>query len=127
MKIAISTDGNIVSPHFGRCPQFTMVEIREGKVSEKKVIDNPGHHPGFLPQYLSEQGVGCIIAGGMGMRAQQLFQEAAIDTILGVEGSIGRAIEKILDGSLQGAKSMCSPGEGKSYGIDKSECNHKEE
>ncbi|MGM0365335.1 MAG: NifB/NifX family molybdenum-iron cluster-binding protein [Actinomycetota bacterium] len=127
MKIAISTDGNKVSPHFGRCPQFTLVEISKGRVSEKKVVDNPGHHPGFLPQYLSEQGVDCIIAGGMGIRAQQLFQEAGMEAVMGVEGSIAEVIEKILDGSLEGGQSICSPGEGKGYGIDKSECDHKEE
>jgi len=57
MKIAISTDGNKVSPHFGRCPKFTIAEIKDNKLVDRKVIDNPGHHPGYLPQYLSELGV----------------------------------------------------------------------
>ena len=31
MRIAISTDGRYVSPHFGRCPSFTLVDIENGK------------------------------------------------------------------------------------------------
>ena len=43
MRIAVSTDGDQVSAHFGRCPSFTIVEIEDGKVSKKEVVDNPGH------------------------------------------------------------------------------------
>ncbi len=72
MKIAISTDDNRVSPHFGPCPQFTLA-------------------------------------------------------VMGVEGSIDAVIEKILDGTLKGGRGLCSPGQGKGYGIDQSTCKHKEE
>ena len=124
MKIAISTDGDFVSAHFGRCPQFTLVDIENGKVIQRKVIDNPGHHPGFLPQFLKEQGASCIVAGGMGVRAQELFIQAGIDWIVGIEGKIEDVIYKLLDGKLKGGESICSPGSGKGYGIDKSECDH---
>ena len=49
MKIAISTDGGYVSAHFGRCPSFTIMEVEDSKLVGKEEIDNPGHHPGFLP------------------------------------------------------------------------------
>ncbi|PIU29181.1 MAG: dinitrogenase iron-molybdenum cofactor [Candidatus Hydromicrobium americanum] len=124
MKIAISTDGNKVSPHFGRCPQFTIVEIENNKLIDKKVIENPGHHPGYLPQYLNEIGVGCIVAGGMGMRAKELFSQTGIEAVLGVEGDVEEIIGKIIDGSLEGGESICQPGLGKGYGIEKTECDH---
>jgi len=124
MKIAISTDGNKVSPHFGRCPQFTIIEIENNKLIDKKVIENPGHHPGFLPQYLGKIGVGCIVAGGMGMRAKELFGQAGIEAVLGIEGDIEEIIGKIIDGSLEGRESICQPGLGKGYGIEKTECDH---
>ena len=125
MKIAISTDGDFISSHFGRCPEYTILDIENGKVTKREVIENPGHHPGFLPQFLKERGVNCIIAGGMGMRAKDLFSEAKIDTILGVEGKIQDAIDKLLAGTLEGGESLCIPESGKGYGIDKSECDHK--
>jgi predicted Fe-Mo cluster-binding NifX family protein len=125
MKIAISTDGQYVSPHFGRCPEFTILEIKDGKLINKEKISNPGHHPGYLPQYLGEHGVSCIVAGGMGMRARELFQQANIDTVIGIEGKIDQVISKIIDGSLEGGESICRPGSGKGYGIEKTECDHE--
>ncbi len=124
MKIAISTDGKEVSPHFGRCPKFTIVNIEGSKLVDKEVIENPGHHPGYLPQYLKKIGVGCIVAGGMGMRAKELFSQTGIETILGIEGNIEEVIGKIIDGSLEGGEGICQPGLGKGYGVEKTECDH---
>lgn len=124
MRIAISTDGDSVSLHFGRCPSFTIVDIEDKEVKSKEVVDNPGHHPGFIPQFLHEKGVEYIIAGGMGMRAQGFFQQYGIKTILGIDGKVGDVIENIVKGELQGSDSLCQPGSGKGYGLDKTECDH---
>jgi len=126
MKIAISTDGGQVSAHFGRCPEFTVIEVEEGKMVAREVISNPGHHPGFLPQFFSERGIGAIIAGGMGMRARELFSRMGIETVMGVSGSLEEVIGKLLEGRLEGGESLCSPGAGKGYGVDKTECEHPE-
>ncbi len=127
MKIAVSTDNGMVSPHFGRCPQFTIIEIEENKVTDKKVIDNPGHHPGYLPEFLGKAGVNCIIAGGMGITAQELFSQAGIKAILGIQGTVDGIVEKVLAGTLEGGESICNPGAGKGYGLDKTECEHEKE
>lgn len=127
MKIAISTEGNTVSSHFGRCPAFTILEIENGQLVNRKIIDNPGHHPGFLPQFLHDKGVECIIAGGMGHRAVGLFAEQNIKIIVGITGTIDEIIEKIQKGTLKGGESLCKPGAGKGYGLDKTQCDHNEE
>ena len=127
MKIAISTDGSFVSAHFGRCPEFTIIDIEDGKVVNRDIINNPGHHPGFLPQFLHQQGVSCIIAGGMGQRALMLFEHSGIKAIVGVSGKIDDVIEKITEGTLAGGESLCRPGSGKGYGLDKTECEHEED
>jgi len=124
MRVAISTDGEFVSPHFGRCPEFTVIDIEDGKVVKKETIENPGHRPGFIPQFLHRWGVECIVAGGMGMRARALFDELGIQAILGVSGRIDEVIEKIQEGTLEGGESLCKPGSGKGYGLDKTECGH---
>lgn len=123
-KIAISTDSGQVSAHFGRCPEFTMVEIENGAVKNKELIPNPGHHPGFLPQFLHDQGVSCIIAGGMGHRAQALFAEKGIETVVGVIGNITDVVQSLLADTLKGGESLCRPGAGKGYGVEKTECDH---
>lgn len=126
MKIAISTDGGYVSAHFGRCPIFTIIEVLDGKVRQQYTLDNPGHAPGAIPEFLHQKGVECIVAGGMGQRAKILFQEYGIETILGIDGNIDDAIEKIENDILEGKESLCTPGGGKGYGIDKEVCDHGE-
>ncbi len=125
MKIAISTDEEYVSPHFGRCPSFTIVEVEDNKLIGRETIANPGHHPGFLPQFLRERGIGCIITGGMGQRASGLFAEQGVEPILGVSGTIEEVIDKLIKGRLEGAENICSPGKGRGYGIEKSECEEE--
>ncbi|MBN2483969.1 MAG: NifB/NifX family molybdenum-iron cluster-binding protein [Candidatus Omnitrophica bacterium] len=127
MKIAISADGNLVSAHFGRCPSFTIVDVEGDSIVSKEVIDNPGHHPGFLPMFLKGKGVRAIIAGGMGQRAQMLFEESGIETIMGIEGNIDEVIDQVMAGTLHGGESLCRPGAGKGYGVEKTECDHPDE
>ncbi len=125
MKFAISTDGELVSSHFGRCPTFTLVDIESNKVVKKEVLNNPGHHPGYLPDFLHQKGVGSIICGGMGQRAAGLFRERGIRAIVGIEGKISDVIEKLIEGELHSGESLCKPGTGKNYGIEKTECDHQ--
>jgi predicted Fe-Mo cluster-binding NifX family protein len=127
MRIAISTDGGFVSAHFGRCPTFTIVEIEDGKIVKQESIENPGHQPGFIPQFLHQKGVECIICGGMGRRATSFFSEYGIQTILGVSGTVDDTLGKLQNGTLEGGESLCSPGSGKGYGLDKTECDHPEQ
>ena len=35
MKIAVASDGNFVSGHFGHCESFTLYEADDGKVKNK--------------------------------------------------------------------------------------------
>jgi len=127
MKIAISTDAGFVSAHFGRCPIFTIAEIEERKVLKVEEINNPGHQPAFLPNFLAEHGVKYIICGGMGRRAQDLFVEKKITPVIGVTGKIEEVIEKFVQGKLEAGESSCKPGAGKGYGLEKEECDHSEE
>jgi predicted Fe-Mo cluster-binding NifX family protein len=126
MKVAISTDGDYVSAHFGRCPSFTIVDIDANTVVSREEVENPGHQPAFLPQFLSEKGVGCIIAGGMGRRAEVLFAEKGIETLVGVTGRLNDVIEKLVSGTLEGGETLCKPGAGRGYGVEKDECDHPE-
>ena len=107
MKVAISTEGDYVSDHFGRCSQYTLVEVEGGKVLTREVIDNPGHQPGFLPGFLAERGVTYVVTGGMGPRAQSLFAQQGIESVVGVSGRVDEVIEKFLKGELEGEENPC--------------------
>ena len=74
----------------------------------KEVIPSPGHQPGFLPAWLAEQGVSVIIAGGMGSRAQALFNESRIEVIVGVlDDDPEKAVLDYIKGGLATGDNIC--------------------
>ena len=97
----------MVAGHFGRCPEYTIVTVDNGRVQNSIVIPNPGHEPGFLPGYLAQLGISCIIAGGMGPRAQGLFREKGLETVVGVSGYVDEVVKAYLAGNLQAGESLC--------------------
>jgi predicted Fe-Mo cluster-binding NifX family protein len=52
----------------------------------------PLHEPGVLPRWLSEMGATTIIAGGMGVRAQQLFAQNNIQVVVGADAGDPQAV-----------------------------------
>ena len=56
MKIAIATDNNMVSAHFGHCPEFTIYDVVGKKVNGKEVVENPGHQPGIFAKVFGRYG-----------------------------------------------------------------------
>ena len=107
MKVAVATEGNLVSQHFGHCAAYTIADVENGKVMGKTLIDSPGHEPGFLPVFLAEKGVGCIIAGGMGQRAQGLFAEKGIVVVIGASGVVDQVLEDFVNDRLVTGANVC--------------------
>jgi ATP-binding protein involved in chromosome partitioning len=107
-KIAIPVTQGQFSMHFGHCEQFAIFEVEGKEVENKTSITPPPHEPGVLPKFLHEQGVECIIAGGMGMRAQELFKENGIEVIVGAMGTNpDDLIKAYLAGTLQTGANVC--------------------
>lgn len=110
MRFAMPISGGLISPHFGHCEQFALIDVDEEKktIVGKQFVTSPGHEPGLLPVWLADQGVSAIIAGGMGSRAQALFRENRIDVIIGVmEGDPERAVLNYLKGTLATGDNIC--------------------
>ena len=107
MKIALATDGAVISAHFGHCSEFTVVTVENGKTVGTERVANPEHQPGFLPEYLSKLGVSCIIAGGMGGGAVAIFDEKNIEVITGAQGDSKEAVLSYLRGELKSTGSVC--------------------
>ena len=88
MKIAIPTAEGKLCMHFGHCEKFAIIEVdrKEKKIVSEEFVTPPPHEPGVLPKWLNELGANCIIAGGMGGRAQDLFKKFDISVVTGAQG-----------------------------------------
>jgi predicted Fe-Mo cluster-binding NifX family protein len=112
IRVAVSADdGNgldgVVSPHFGRCPYFVMVDLEGQEVHAVQVISNPyyGHHqPGQVPGFIHSQEANVMLTGGMGRRAIVFFEQYGIQAATGASGTVRYALEQYLGGELTGAE-----------------------
>ena len=82
-KIAVPTSDGKLDGHFGHCKQFALVEVEAKEIKGISYLDAPPHQPGLLPPWLAERGATDIIAGGMGQRAIDLFNERGINVVVG--------------------------------------------
>lgn len=107
MKIAVASDKKNVSGHFGHCESFEVFETDDTIIKSEKTVPNPGHKPGFLPNFLNDLGVNVIISGGMGGAAVAIFNEHNIEVVIGQKGSSRLAAEMYLKGELESTGSVC--------------------
>jgi len=110
MRIAIPLAQGQLCQHFGHCEEFAIVDVN----SQEKCVSGihrevpPPHAPGVLPQWLGQQKVNVVIAGGMGSRAQTLFAENGIQVVTGATTSSPEEIAAAyLDGTLQTGNNIC--------------------
>ena len=86
MKIAVAAMGEQVSGHFGHCENFNIYEAENGKIVSAEAVPNPGHRPGFLPNFLADRGV---------------------EVVVGASGDSRSAAEAWLRGELKSTGSIC--------------------
>jgi len=108
MKIAIPTEEANVSSHFGKCENFTIVEIQNSEIKSKVNVNTAGNQHGLLPTFLASHGVNVVIAGGMGEGARQNLISNNIEIIAGVSGNIDEVINSFLNGNLESKGTGCS-------------------
>ena len=110
MKIAVPTHSGQLCMHFGHCEVFTIIEIDEETktIKGKEELTPPPHEPGVLPKWLSEQKANVIIAGGMGSRARDLFEQYNIKVVVGsTETDPEKAALAYVNGSLETGINAC--------------------
>ena len=123
MRIAVSADNkngldSVVSPHFGRCPHFVLVDLDDHDVRDVREVDNPyyGHHqPGQVPALINSFGANVMLTGGMGGRAIMFFEQFGIEGVTGAYGTVRQSVERYLGGQLKGA-APCKESEDHGHG-----------
>lgn len=93
------------SGHFGHCDVFTLVDVKDGRVTEVSVLPNREHAEGgcLVPvNMLAAQKVNTLIAGGMGLRPLLGFRDAGIDVYFdGEHPGVKDALDAFLAGTLE--------------------------
>lgn len=110
MKYAIPVTRGILSPHFGHCEQFSLIDVDETKkqILKTELVNAPEHEPGLFPRWLAEKGVSLIFAGGMGSNAQLLFQQNNIRVITGItEKTPENIVLNHMNGTLTTGANVC--------------------
>jgi len=101
-KFAIPVAEGMLNEHFGHCSHFAIILTEGNKIVSQDLIDAPPHQPGLLPPWLAEREVTDVIAGGIGQRAIQLFNQQNINVFVGapklkpeelVDGFLNNTIE----------------------------------
>ncbi|MEA3376113.1 MAG: NifB/NifX family molybdenum-iron cluster-binding protein [Chloroflexota bacterium] len=111
-RVAVSADDrngldSVVSPHFGRCPYFILVDLDDCDVQQVTAVENPyygRHQPGQVPQFIRQQGAGVMLTGGMGRRAIGFFEQYGIQAVTEASGTVRHSLERYLGGELQSAE-----------------------
>ena len=108
MKIAAATThgglDDMISPVFGRCPTFTLVEIEDGQIVSHEVVQNP--HAGAMggagiqaAQLIISKGAQAILAGAFGPNASNVFSQGGVQTVP-AQGSVKEKALELASGSL---------------------------
>ena len=118
-KIAIPAINNELSPHFGHCQYFAVYEIEDNKIINQFSSPAPPHETGSLPNWLVSLEVSDVIAGGMGPKAVEIFNNNGINVYLGAQPiKTDEVIQQFLDGTHQFSANLCDHehGDGHEHG-----------
>ncbi|MBN2650891.1 MAG: NifB/NifX family molybdenum-iron cluster-binding protein [Spirochaetales bacterium] len=109
MKIAIPCVEGKLCAHFGHCNEFAIITTEGKKIVKNESVLPPPHEPGVLPAWLhNEHNVNVIIAGGMGVRAQELFAQNQITVKVGAPARRPEElVEALLNETLVTGENLC--------------------
>lgn len=110
MRIAIPVATGKLAAHFGHCEEFALIDVDPDQktILDQNVITAPPHEPGLLPGWLAKHGAEVIIAGGMGARAKQLFDQQDIHVVIGAPSLAPESVaQAYLEENLQTGPNLC--------------------
>jgi predicted Fe-Mo cluster-binding NifX family protein len=110
IKVALPILDGRVSPHFGHPDSFLFLEVDPAgkQILDREHREPPPHEQGVLPAWLADEGVGVVLAGGIGPRAIALLEASGIDLRSGVPDlEPEEAVRLWMDGALEAGANMC--------------------
>ena len=128
LKIAVPANGEnleaTISPVFGRCPYFLIIEVENKEIKNFKAIKNPaaqafGGAGIQAAQVIANEGVDTVICGNIGPNAFNALNQLGIKVYAGFSGVIKDIVDKFLKGEIQPTQPTfpaIKPGRGFGYG-----------
>lgn len=109
MIIAVPYLDGDVNAHFGSTRAFLIAQTSDGQVERSSIFELQGmqHNHGGIADFLKEQGVEVIIAGGMGGPMQNALKQAGFELYCGIGGPALVAVEAFLTGDLVQSEATC--------------------
>jgi predicted Fe-Mo cluster-binding NifX family protein len=93
-----------VHGHFGHCDVYTLVDVEGGLIAKVGLAPTVPHEQGgclAAVDHLAKLGVTTLIAGGLGMRPLQGFNQAGIEVYQGAGApDVQTAVKSLLAGEL---------------------------
>lgn len=115
-RIAIPVEGDMLSAHFGHCQAFAFVDIENNSVTNITIMDPPEHQPGTFPRWVAANGATDVIAGGMGARAIELFNQNGVNAFVGAPIKTPKElVEDFLANKLSLNANYCNHKEGEEH------------
>lgn len=102
MKIAVPIKNDQIYQHFGMAAQFKVYTVENNQIASTEIIQSQGRGHGMMLGLLTENGIGCVICGGIGEGAVSAINQTSIELVAGVTGSADDAVAQLLAGELQG-------------------------
>lgn len=95
-----------VCAHFGQCKFFFLADIDQSqkKIIKTRMVPNKAVHGGggcIAVDELLQYKITHVIAGGMGMGAQQKFAQAGVQ-VYGYSGNVQKALDDFMNNTLGG-------------------------
>ena len=121
LEDAKGMEGNVCA-HFGQCQNFFIVDVADNQqtILSTKIEPNTVQHGGggcVAVDEILKYGITHVIAGGMGMGAQQKFASRGVK-IFGFQGKVKDGIEALLKNALGGI-APC-----RDHGTSGNDCHH---
>ena len=107
IAVPVDNNGNL-DGHFGHCKFFALFQTNGENISGEEMVTPPPHEPGVLPKWLAEKGVTDVLAGGMGNRAIQIFNQNKVNVFVGApKMNAGELVNGFLDNTITFNANYC--------------------
>jgi predicted Fe-Mo cluster-binding NifX family protein len=128
MKIAVPVTGNNqVDDHFGHCNYYGVFSIsQDGKITDKQTIPSVQGCgcKSNIASVLASDGVTVMLAGGIGMGAINVLNNAGIEVVRGCSGDASALVNQYISGGIKDSGESCHQHEAHSAEGSGHQCSH---